>query len=315
MNIMDKDNDKDTTKDTTKDIKDTSDIKHLVISGGGPSLLQYISAIQYLTEQEIINFDKIQTIYGTSAGALLGAILCMRFEWDVLNDYIIKRPWHELFSIKIQHILEAYTKKGILDRKIIEKVFQPLLLSKDISMDITLQELYEYSKIELHIYSFEINKFETEDISYLTHPNLPLLDAILMSLSIPVLMVPTIIDNKCYIDGGLCANYPLIYAINSGKNPDEILGFRNQYDTQEENHIDINNESTLLDFILCIFFKILNSFTKKDIPEIKHEVKFHVQKLSIEYLNSFLHSIELRKEYYQKGLESAITFYNTVFKN
>jgi predicted acylesterase/phospholipase RssA len=288
-------------------------IKHLVISGGGPSLLQSISAIQYLNENNIIDFNKIETIYGTSAGALLGAILCMKFSWETINDYIIKRPWNEVFDIKAQQIFEAYHKKGLLDKNIIEQVFKPLFNAKEIPMDITLKQFYNYSKIELHIFAFEINNFETVDISYLTHPNLLLLDSVLMSSSIPVLMVPTIIANKCYIDGGLCANYPLSYCIQSGKNPDEIIGFINEYQDHLEQTIDIN--STLIDFVLCILFKILNKFTNQPIPNIKYEVKCKVNILSLNYIYSFLKSIELRKEYYIQGIQSAKLFIEKIKQN
>jgi len=46
-------------------------IKHLVISGGGPSLLQYLSAIQNLHKNNIIDIKKIESIYGTSAGCVI----------------------------------------------------------------------------------------------------------------------------------------------------------------------------------------------------------------------------------------------------
>jgi predicted acylesterase/phospholipase RssA len=128
-------------------------IKHLVISGGGPSLIQYLSAIQHLHKNNIIDTNKIESIYGTSAGALIGAIICMKFDWETVNDYLIKRPWHDLFKIKIDNILESYKTKGIFDNKVIEKAFKPLLDAKDIPMNINLKEFYELSKIEFHIFS------------------------------------------------------------------------------------------------------------------------------------------------------------------
>lgn len=86
-------------------------IKHLVISGGGPTIIQTLGAIQYLFEHNFIDIDNIQSIYGTSAGALLGTILCLRLEWDDITDYIIKRPWNEVFPINVKSIFDSYTKK------------------------------------------------------------------------------------------------------------------------------------------------------------------------------------------------------------
>jgi predicted acylesterase/phospholipase RssA len=282
-------------------------IKHLVISGGGPSLFQYLSAIQHLDENKMIDLQKIESIYGTSAGAIVGILICLKYDWETLNDYAIMRPWHELFHIKIDTIFEAYKNRGIFSKKIIEKAFKPLLDAKDLSINITLNEFYTYSKIELHFYSFEINQFTTEDISYLTHPELSLIDAIMMSSGLPILVTPVIIDNKCYMDGGVCANYPLKYCIDSGKKEDEILGFYNQYDAQQKNHVD--NNSNLLEFVLCFFFKMFSNLSSTIVnPKIKYEVICNVKYISLSYLASTLSSMEVRKELYQKGVESAKDF-------
>ena len=147
-------------------------IKHLVISGGGPIMIQTLGAIQHLTENEFFNVEDVESIYGTSAGAIVAVLLCLKFDWETVNDYMIKRPWHEVFPIKVQNILDAYAKKGIFDIKTVEKCFKPLFDAKDISLDITLNDFYEYSKIELHIFSFDVNAFRIVDISHLTHPDL-----------------------------------------------------------------------------------------------------------------------------------------------
>lgn len=288
-------------------------IKHLVISGGGPCMLQYISAIQYLCENNTIQIENIESIYGTSAGIIVGVLLALKYDWETLNDYILKRPWHELFNFKIHYIFDAYKNRGVYSKNIFEKAFKPLLDAKDIPIDISLKDFYDYSKIELHFFTFEINQFKTEDISYLTHPDISLIDAIIMSCSIPLLCTPIIMENKCYIDGGVCANYPLKYCLDSGKNEKEILGLCNQYDCQQKNYID--SDSNLLDFILCLFFKIFNNLSSNIInPTIQYEIKFDVKYLSLQYLKSAITSIEIRKELYQKGIESATEFINLLEK-
>ena len=78
-------------------------IKHLVISGGGPTLVQALGAIQYVEQQKFIDLSNIETIYGTSAGAILGTLICLKFDWETINDYIIKRPWHEVLALRIYH--------------------------------------------------------------------------------------------------------------------------------------------------------------------------------------------------------------------
>lgn len=282
-------------------------IKHLVLSGGGPIMIQLLGALQHLESQKFIDLKNIESIYGTSAGAIIGVLICLKYDWETINEYIIKRPWQDVFKIKVDKIFESYSKKGIFDLKTIEKCFKPLFDAKDISMDITLEEFYNYSNIELHFFSFEVNDFKIEDISYLTHPKIKLLTAVQMTCSLPILVTPVCIDEKFYIDGGIVCNYPLKYCIDSGKNADEILGFKNQYDNEKKSHI--NSESTLLDFIMCFLFKIIYSLNTDYLqPFIKHEFLCKTDKMSIEMLKNSLSSIEIRKQLFNNGIDDAIIF-------
>jgi predicted acylesterase/phospholipase RssA len=281
-------------------------IKHLVISGGGPIMVQVLGAIQHLEQNNFVDMKNIESIYGTSAGAIVGILICLKYDWETINDYIIKRPWQDVFPIKVQNIFDAYTKKGIFDIKTIEKVFKPLLDAKDIPMDVNLEDFYNLTKIELHLFSFEINEYKAHDISYLTHPKLSLMTAVQMTCALPILVTPVCLDDKCYIDGGMSCNYPLNFCITSGKIPDEILGFKNKYSDEKDN---INTESTMLDFLLSFLFKAVFSIsTDHNQSEIKNEVICDVQYLTFDILKNALSDIEVRRKLFKNGTEIATIF-------
>jgi predicted acylesterase/phospholipase RssA len=281
-------------------------IKHLVISGGGPIIIQILSAIQEIEKKNYLNMNDIESIYGTSAGAILAVIFSLKFDWETLNDYIIKRPWKDLFAIKLQNILDSYKKKGIFDIKTIEKCFKPLFDAKDVPLNITLKDFYELTKIEIHIFAFEVNEYKIVDISYLSHPNLQVLKAVQMTCAIPVLVEPVFMENKCFMDGGVACNYPLNFCIESGKNPDEILGFKNKYPDEK---IEITEDSTLLDYILNFLFKsvfkVKDSYTQ---PDIKNEVICDCSYLTFDFLRTSITSIDTRRELFEKGKISASQF-------
>ena len=281
-------------------------IKHLVISGGGPIMVQILAAIQELENNKYLNMNEIESIYGTSAGAILAVMFSLNFDWQTLNDYIIKRPWQDVFSIKVQNILDSYTKKGIFDSKTVEKCFKPLFDAKDISLDIALEDFYKLTNKEIHLFSFEINEYKLFDISYKTHPTLKLLTAVQMTCALPVLMTPVFLDDKCFMDGGVACNYPLNFCIESGKNPDEILGFKNKY---SEDKILVSSESTMLDYILNFLFKAVfsvhNNYTQ---PIIKNEVLCDTINLSFDTLRDAISIVEVRKDLFEKGKQSAIQF-------
>ena len=269
-------------------------------------MIQILGAIQQLNENKFINMSDIKTIYGTSSGAVLGVLICLNFDWETINDYIIKRPWQDVFPIKIQNIFDAYTKKGIFDIKTIEKCFKPLFDAKDIDININLNDFYKLTNIELHLFTFEINEYKVQDISYLTHPTLPLMSALLMTCGLPILVTPLCLDNKCFIDGGMACNYPLKYCIDSGKKIEEILGFKNK--CNQDKHT-VKTESTLLDFLLSFLYKAVFSVNTDDSqPIIDYEIICEANYMNLDNLQKALSNIEIRKDLLKNGKDNADIF-------
>ena len=233
-------------------------IKHLVLSGGGPTGFLTYGAARFLSKEGFWDISNIESIYGCSIGAFMGVVFTLGYEWEWLDDYFVKRPWDKIVDISITDIFKVYEKKGILDITFVEKAIGPLLTAKDIDMDITLKDFYDHTQIEFHLFSMDINTEEITkiDLSYKTHPNLSLVKAIYMSMSFPSFFQPICEDGHCYIDGGLCTNYPLQDCINQTEcKEDEILAFKNEWGNFYNKHI-VSNESTLIDFILVLMRKM-----------------------------------------------------------
>jgi len=129
-----------------------------------------------------------------------------------------------------------------------------------------------------------------------------------MSCALPVLMSPICKDGKCYIDGGVTCNYPLKNCIDSNKNIEEILGFKNQYEEHNKSQIDSN--STLLDFVTNFLFKLIHSISSNNTIQssITYEVISNTDFISISTLKSALYSTEIREQLYLSGIETATKF-------
>lgn len=292
-------------------------IKHIVISGGGPTGIKALGALQYLEKQKFWNIENIESIYCTSAGALLGVLVALKFDWDTINDYIIKRPWHEAFQIGINQIFEAYNKKGLFDEKIFDIFYKPFFNSRDISMKMTMREFYEYTKIDFHVFSLEMNRFEIIDISHKTHPDLEILKAVHMTSALPMVISPYCIGGDCFVDGGMISNYPLNYCIQNNCITDqngyeEILGLRNNYEKDPEsdfvNNI-VNQESTILDYIMTFINKlVLTIDTEKNQPSIENEVAYYTKRASFSFLKSAVSSSEVRQQLLNDGIEASQQF-------
>lgn len=230
-------------------------IKHIVISGGGPAGLSFYGAIRESHKQGLWQFENLESMYGTSIGSLLCVILCLNYEWSVLDDFLIKRPWQQVFKINMYTIVDSFQKRGMYDIGVIEDFLLPLFKGKDISINITLLEFYELTHIDLHVYSAEIHNYDLIDFSHKTHPNWRLVDVVYCSSSLPVVFSPMIRDGSCYCDGGFISNYPLRFCLQHGNKVDEILGVKMNID--RANQAKTNDDSSLFDYIISLFNKLL----------------------------------------------------------
>ena len=293
-------------------------IKHLVISGGGPIGLSYLGAIEYLLDNSFVNMENIESMYATSIGSIISVILSLKYDCPTIRKYVIERPWKDVFKLSAKQIMESYTNKGIYDIKIIEKTFKSLLEAKDLSINITLKEFYEYSKKDIHFFVFDLNTYKTVEITHTEYPDLLLIKAIYMSCSLPGIFIPTIMDGKCLIDGGPLANYPLNYCLRDHPIKDEILGFNFVYKNEDGSECSgnniINEEADMLDYILALSLNSVNYIT----TSIKYDDIVNVIEccsstttLTIDSISNTVGTIEGRQELYDKGIENAKRFLQT----
>lgn len=250
-------------------------IKHIVISGGGPTGFMSYGAVKHLAQQGVWAYENIETIYGTSVGALIGAMLCLKHDWTTLDDYLIKRPWEKVIVNSLE-MFELFACKGMAKLALIDDVMQPLLESKDLSLATTLSELHARSGIALNVFTVELNTFKTIQLSHVTHPDLPLMDAIKMSACMPMLFQPIIRDGCCYIDGGIIVNYPLHECMQDTQcKDDEVLGLKNEWSRANEG---IGEQSSLIEYMRFInlqLTRMVNSASPS--YSIVHEVVCHVK--------------------------------------
>ena len=295
-------------------------IKHLVISGGGPLGLRYLGSLEKLEQKSFWNICNIESIYATSVGSIIGAFICLKYDWETLNKYIIERPWHDAFKVNPKQIFDSYYNKGLFDKKIAEIIFKPLLEAKDLSLNITLKEFYEFSKIDLHIFTFELHKFQTIELSHSTHPDLCLLQALTMSSALPGIFMPTIIDNCCYIDGGVMCNYPLNYCLRDHTNKDEILSIKSSVNKETDNfeNVEVTAESSLLEYVICMSINSMNYIRDSvKIDNIENTVRCYITKnpLTLDSIQESVSNQDLRRQFVKMGEDDALEFLSIKFNS
>jgi predicted acylesterase/phospholipase RssA len=284
-----------------------SNIQHIVISGGGTMGLVYYGILQESNKQNLWNIEHIQTIYGTSIGSILATILCLRYDWNTLDDYFMKRPWEKVFHYDLHTLFSCVQNNGIFTRTVTEQILKPLLLGKDILTTVTMAEFFQKTGIELHVMVTNVNVFEHVDVSYKTHPDWSLVDAVHSSCAIPVLFKPISIDGNLYCDGGFCVNYPLKQCIENGANPDDVFGIQNTEIDNEE--IDTTMFS-LFDYIIHLLNKILKKIGTSTDCKIRHLFMVPYDRRSLTNIKNVAEKRSAREELINAGVELFRKQYN-----
>jgi predicted acylesterase/phospholipase RssA len=278
-------------------------IKHIVISSGGPAGHMMYSILKTLNLNGVWNISDIKTIYGSSIGSFAAILIALKYEWEVMDDYLIKRPWEKIFfsssssssagsgehtneatssgssstgplsdaKNKLDYIYKLYRNHGLYGLKEFGEMLRPALKGKDFGMDVTFQEFYERTGIELHFTVTELNKFQSIDFSHKTHPKQGLVEACYMSCCYPFGFTPIYRDGCCYIDGGIINDYPVNECIRDQKcDLREILGVKMLWERKPAN---LTEKSSVVQFISTFFNQIKgNLFENRPTKPVPNEV-------------------------------------------
>jgi len=289
-------------------------VTHLVLSGGGVAGFTFYGILRETHRNGLWKLDNIQTMYGTSIGAVLAVILALNYEWEILDTYLIKRPWQNIFKFDVYSILNVFDKKGIFNIKIFEEIMAPLFAGMEMPLNITLKEFYEKTGKEIHIFSTELNSMKPVDISYKTHPDWSVVQSIYCSSALPIVFEPHIElhsgepdNHKCYVDGGFFINYPLTQCIqDTGANPDEILAVNKLQNTSD---IPIGRDTTFFDYILIafnhLFDIVLNQYQGGTTVTVPHEFTIIDGAITLQSILDTAMSMDERIRLIQVGADMA----------
>jgi len=221
---------------------------------------------------------------------------------DVLLNYLVKRPWETLCKNNRFSILELYDSKGIIHRGFFENMFEPLFKSVDIDLDITMLGLYEYNGIEAHIYTTELNQFTSIDISFKTHPEWRVIDAVYASCCVPLFFAPLIIGCDCYVDGGFHLNYPISKYTG---NTEEVLAISLGNPSAALSKRKIDSSSNIVDILSTVIFNVIRQttmFSNDNSKEVKYQFVL-CEQTTMEYCIQVLYNKTEREHLVQLGRE------------
>jgi NTE family protein len=180
-------------------IKDT-----LVLSGGSFKGIAQLGALHCLKKNNMLG--NIRHIACTSVGAIIGFLYCSGYQplelFKILKLIDIKKT----SNVDAANIVSKY---GLDDGKRIVLVIKKLINAKGYQPDITFKEFYTKTSFNLIVTGSCVNDKKAYYFSHTNFPDMKVLEAVRISMSVPIIFTPCIYEGNIFVDGACIDNFPI----------------------------------------------------------------------------------------------------------
>jgi|TARA_B110001469_G_C9643155_1_gene324042 NTE family protein len=226
-------------------------IENLVFSGAGVKIYTFIGFIKALDELNILK--NVKSFIGTSSGSIIAALCVLDFKYKDIEDILLKINVSTLKSIDTENIMNFFNNYGLDYGKNFSRLFKIVLQRKVNNENITFKEMYDLTHKRLIVTATCVNTMEIEYFDHINTPDIPVLTAILMSISIPFIFNPVIVDKKFYVDGGFIRHYPIDFFENEKEKTLGVLVSNSLNEFKEINNI----KDYTMNILQCSFVNLL----------------------------------------------------------
>jgi NTE family protein len=236
-------------------IKDSIQYENLIFEGAGIRGLAYCGALMEMEDRGML--QQIERVGGTSSGAITAAFLAVGYTPQEIFDIISSTnfaKFNDGGGFFIGGLLRLKRRMGYYKGQSFVKWMEKMIAVKTQDPHITFQTLHQWSLTDkryktLVVTATCMNHQQPEYFSYLTYPNMRIVDAVRASMAVPLYYEPLVIDDlgkvmdvRSYedrhhvlLDGGFLSNFP-IWAFDDSTlydcHSDQTIGFRIDSDYQ-----------------------------------------------------------------------------------
>jgi len=187
-------------------------MKYLVLGPASMGIYALIGAMKSMEQ----SLDQVKEISGSSAGSMLALFWAVGMSMDDIVDASLSINISDFVKLNIGSF---FNKFGFVELDPIREQLVTLC-----GCDPTFSELDR----KIYVSAFCLNTSKTEYFSKDTHPNMKVIDAVCMSIAIPLIFASSEYCDKTYVDGGTAEEYPLGPFLD--KKPHEITCVRIKMD-------------------------------------------------------------------------------------
>jgi len=198
----------------------------LVFSGGGMQGVLYGGCIQSLHNLGLLQNSRI--CVGTSIGALTALAVCLDLSAAEIRQLCYKLTLGTVIGCSENNLFNLESGLRLLQscgmfsveqlKKMVSDIIQQKCGTDFEATTLTFSSLYQRTGKDLCVTVCCVNSQETLYISRLTHPSMPIVEAVASSMCLPFLFTPNIYNQEPYIDGGSFGHgFPFAYRSTCNK--------------------------------------------------------------------------------------------------
>lgn len=187
--------------------------ENILCEGGGIHGLAYAGCIQALEELQIRKGLKRFT--GSSIGSLFASFLAMNVSAEKIVDVTLKLDLKKIRSQEcfLKRMYNLWKHYGQYKNTYLLNTVKWAYITVGVNPGITFQENYEKTGNELYIPGTNVNRHKVYFFSHYTHPRMTIMEAVTISMCIPMVYMPFYLNGDYWVDAGVSENYP-IYIFN-----------------------------------------------------------------------------------------------------
>ncbi len=189
-----------------------SQFTNLVFEGGGVKGIAYIGAMKELESRG--HLGRIVRVGGTSAGAINALIFALGYTVDEQRDIISSTSFSKFMDNSfgfVRDFRRLWREFGWNKGDFFMEWCGELIENKLGDKNATFGDLKSSGRADLFVIGTNLSTGYAEVFSHERHADMPLVEAVRISMSIPLFFAARRLGSKgeVYVDGGVILNYPV----------------------------------------------------------------------------------------------------------
>jgi NTE family protein len=200
------------------------DSLNLCFEGGGIKGVAYVGVARSLESHDII----CKKYIGSSAGSIFSGLLACNAGSIYMESAVKTTDFTEFMDGWGWDFGKMYRfgwKMGMYNGDYFMNWYGDHLKILTGNSEITLQEIYDKYQNEIIVTTTDLENRRTIYLNRQNYPDLPLKQAVRMSMSLPIFYVPYWHIDRYFVDGGYLDNYPMDY-FDVHYPTEKVLGFK-----------------------------------------------------------------------------------------